>query len=299
MLPRLWRCADPSWWEFWTSAPLSTLGLALLTFVSALLLLAEHRRAEHVLVLICNLVVSAIGLAALGLMGGLGLRLCGLDPSWLYNAAKTLWLFGGWPLLLLHIWRIWPVQPPPQQRILRRLILGVVALATVAILVVSLALNSAQGVFATLIRVSVMYPLDSVTPFVTTDECLAVHRLEYLSRHEHPPVDLARLPGELADAELAARGTQVDRAVCARALHSYRTRVLRGELPDPETLDVAACKDCPGVEAELRAWTADPSHTQGSRELAHNALGLMLYAPTSIAPSHHEQRKLRPPARSP
>jgi hypothetical protein len=87
-----------------------------------------------------------------------------------------------------------------------------------------------------------------------------------------------------------------------RTLHSYRVEVRRRELREPQTLDVAACPGCPGVEQELRDWIADEGHTEASRELARLAPSGTLYPPE--APRRHRgspnpDRMLRYPSSSP
>jgi hypothetical protein len=301
MLPRLWQCADASWWEQWTSLPVSSWGLATVVMVGVVLLLARRPYAEHVMVVARNLAGATLALAVAGLAGGLLLRLFGRDPSWWYRAARLLWLLGGWPTFAASIWYTWRAPPTPPYRLRRRVFFGLVGVACFAVLLLRLT-SSGHGSASRLARAAATYTFDGVTPLFATDECLAEHRLVYLSRRKDPQLDAARLPGYVIQAELDARSKHLDRSVYARALHSYRVKVRRGEFLEPETLDDAACYRCPGVEQELRDWIADEGHTEASRELARLALSGTLYTPE--APPRHRggpkpDRMLRYPSRSP
>jgi hypothetical protein len=282
------------------SLPVSSWGLAIIVMVGVVLLLARRPNAEHVMVVARNLAGAALALAVAGLAGGLLLRLFGRDPSWWYRAASLLWLFGGWPVLAASIWYTWRAPPTPAHRLRRRVFFGLVGVVCFAILLLRLTF-SGDGPASRLARAAATYTFDSVTPLFATDECLAEHRLEYLSRRKDPQLDAARLPGYVIEAELAARSKYLDPNVYGRALHGYRAKVRRGDLLEPETLEAAACHACPGVEQELRAWIADGGHSDGSRELAQTALSLTLYPPVTRKRrgGDSSSRMLRYPSSSP
>lgn len=301
MLPRLWRCADARWWEELTSLPNSIWGGTTLVAIAVVLLLAKHRYAEGAMNVARNVAGATVVLAFAGLASGLLLRLLGYDPTWCYRAAGFLWLIVGWPLLATSVWHVrrWP--PTTAHRHSRRVVFGLLGVSCLAVLLFKFAFIG-HGPMTELARVAVTYTFDGVTPLFATDECLAEHRLVYLSRRKDPQLDAARLPGYVIQAELDARSKHLDRSVYARALHSYRVKVRRGELFEPETLDDAACYRCPGVEQELRDWIVDEGHTEASRELARLALSGTLYPPE--APRRHRggpkpDRMLRYPSRSP
>jgi hypothetical protein len=301
MLPRLWQCADARWWEPWTSLPVSIWGVTGLVAIAAVLLLAKRRYAEEAMNVARNLAGATLTLTFAGLAGGLLLRLLGPNPSWCYRAASLAWLAVGWPLLAASIWHVrrWP--PTASHRLSRRVVFGLIGASCFALLLFKFAFIG-HGPMTQLARIATTYVFDGVTPLFSTDECLAEHRLQYLSRRPDPNLDAARFPGYVIELELDARSKHVDRGVYARALHSYRVKVRRGELLEPETLDAAACPGCPGVEQELRAWIADEGHTEASRELARLALSGTLYPPE--APRRHRgrpnpDRMLRYPSRPP
>jgi len=301
MLPRIWRCADARWWEAWTSLPNSIWGVTTLVAIAVVLLLAKPRYAEGAMNVARNLAGATMILAFAGLASGLLLRLLGHNPSGCYRAASLLGLIVGWPSLAASIWHVrrWP--PTTAHRHWRRVVFGLVGVSCFAVLLFKFAFIG-HGPMTELARVAVAYTFDGLTPLFATDECLAERRLEYLSRRQDPQIDAARLPGYVIEAELGARSKHLDRSVYARALHSYRVKVRRGELREPQTLDVAACPGCPGVEQELRDWIADEGHTDASRELARSALSLTLYPPKP--PRRHRggpkpDRMLRYPSRSP
>lgn len=300
MLPRLWQCADPSWWEPWASLPVSIWGLGAIVIVGGVLLLTKRPQAEHAMVVARNLAGATLILAVVGLAVGVPWRLLGRDPSWCYRGARLLWLFGGWPLLAASIWHTWRAPPAVVHRVRRRVVF--VLIGMVCFLVLSLRLAfSGDGPTSRLLRAVAIYTFDGVTPLFATDECLAEHRLEYLSRRKDPQLDAARLPGYVIAAELAARSKYLDPNAYGYALHSYRAKVRRGDLLEPETLADAACHACPGVEQELRAWIADEGHSDDSRQLAQEALSLTLYPP--ITRKHRggnsSDRMLRYPSSSP
>lgn len=300
MLPRLWQCADASWWQPWTSLPVSSWGLGAIVIVGIVLMLVRQPHAEHAMVVARNLAGATLFLAVAGLAVGVPWRLLGRDPSWCYRAARLLWLFGGWPLLAASIWHTRRAPPTLVHGFRRRIVFGLIgAVCSVALL--SRLAFSGNGPTSRLLLAAATYTFDGLTPLFATDECLAEHRLEYLSRRKDPQLDAARLPGYVIEAELAARSKHLDPNVYGRALRSYRAKVRRGDLLAPETLADAACHACPGVEQELRAWIADEGHSDDSRELAKEALSLTLYPPVprTRRGGDSSDRMLRYPTRSP
>lgn len=283
------------------SLPNSIWGVTALVLVAVVLLLAKHRSAEGAMNVARNLAGTTLVLAVAGLASGLFVRAFGRDPSWCYRTASLVWLVVGWPTLAVSIWHVRRQPPTATHFHLRRIVFSLVGLSCLVVLLLKLAF-SGNGPMTELVRGATTYAFDGVTPLFATDECLALRRIEYLTWRRDKEVDAARLPGYSNDAELRARAKFVDRRIYAAALHSYRMKVRRGEIHEPETLDDAACPGCPGVERELRDWIADEGHTESSRELARHALSGTLYPPEKPKRNRavpDPDRMLRYPSRSP
>jgi len=275
MIPRLWECEEPSWWESALGAPLSIYAVGALIVAAAVLNLLHLRVGRVANGLLAAITLAMMALASVGLVAGVLLRLFGANPSMAYEVVRAWWLSAGWPLVCVTIWgrrsdlaSSSPVgaRPPSVGAFSVGLaVTGVLLLAFRLLQGLSPAASSVIGGFAT--------PLvDQATTWLQTDACLAAHRLEYSSLGDN-----WRQFGEAADHELWRR--RADPSVYGFALRSYRLKVKGGELPQPQTLRAAECATCPYVRTELQAWIQDAGQSDQSRELADEALTEMQEAP--------------------
>lgn len=95
--------------------------------------------------------------------------------------------------------------------------------------------------------------------------------------------------------ELGRRHPHIDRQAFIDAFRSYRSKVLSGDLPEPETLEGLGCMRCPEIQQELRHWSSDERHSPGSREVAARQLDEILRPKAPAAPRDPNQFMLRYP----
>jgi len=306
MIPRLWQCADPTWWEQLLSIPLSSYTVILLLAVyCALRGWQSGPRSRVVEKLLVVTWAANLAILGLGFLIGLVLRVGGGNPSWGYETMRLVWILAGWPLVGLTVWRYWrrsgdtesPAQPP---RWIDRVVLTLVAGVIVSVAVLLAYVRNSEEQNVHLARNFFENVFDDFTPWFATDECLVEHSLEYLARkHDGTLIDFRQGPGLSAGAEINGRRPHVDPHSAVLALRSYRRKVREARLPEPETLDGLWYKRDPGVQAELRAWAQDPRHSKASRELAAQALQEILHPKPPPPKVDTERFMLRTPRSAP
>jgi len=232
----------------------------------------------------------------LGISGGVGLRVVGLNPSWSYETAVWLELVGGWPLVA---WTIWWVRHKPHRESsmgpVETLFLGggLAMVAGAGLLLIFLR-SSPDGLLSMMSDNIVRVLFDTYASALQTDSCLAEHRFKYLTRPQ-VSYDIDRAAGNAATDELYRRKPHVNREIYLRALKSYRTKLAAHLLPEPATLYDAVCHSCPGVAAELGEWETDARLSEGTRRLAQVTRAKILEARHATPALSSDDRMLRYP----
>jgi hypothetical protein len=269
--------------------PLSGYALLALLILAPLIRVSRVHGAVLAGRALLHLSLAVVAIVMLGIFGGVLLRLTGFNPSWAYELARWVWILAGWPILA---WTAWQVQrtnaglrTPSASEWIAALCLSAMALG-VGLLVIAV-------LRADLWTRTGRWLVDDYSTWLQTDDCLAEHRLEYLTL-KPDKYDFNRAPGQLAHRTLVGRGRQVNRSVHVNALRSYHRKVREGVVPEPETFMGALCTTCPDVTAELEEWVKDERLPEETRRLAEAARSRILNPDPSPSQSH-DDRRLRYP----
>jgi hypothetical protein len=177
VIPRLWQCAEPTWWEYLLGLPLSGYSLAILLALAPLVRAFRLPGAVLLPRALLHLGGAAISLLIFGILGGFFLRVAELNPSRAYETARWLWLAAGWPILAFTARMVRRNQAvlrtPRNSETVPLVCLSVIA-ASAGLVVVLLQVADFR------IFRAVRWFLDDHTTWLQTDACLAEHRLQYL-----------------------------------------------------------------------------------------------------------------------
>lgn len=289
MIPRLWQCERPEWWEHLLGAPFSSYAVFVLLGVY-IYLRARQRRSAALLVrrLWLALIMANVTIVASGLFIGLVVRVMGGSPNSVYEGARAAWLGFGWATMVgVAAWHFKsPVTVPPVESpfsVPKRINLAFLAIFVMLIAPLVGFFRYTHSPTIQMARAILEFFPDIFSPAFQTDECLYEHELEYLAPQGGdygPPGSLAaNNAGDELGSRLRSRNLRIDIEPANRAFRSYRQKVLRGELREPKAFDGLNFRNHPRQLAELRAWAEDPRHSDESRALARRTLEEILHPP--------------------
>jgi hypothetical protein len=282
MIPRVWQCERPEWWEHLLGVPFSSYAVLVLLAAYVYLYAGQWHRLASIVRRVGLILMAVNGaIVASGLFVGLVVRLLGGSPNTVYEGARAIWLGSGW--ITVGGALAWSIKQPPPPRpsdnpfpTLKRLKLALLAVVVMLMAPAIGFLRYTDSPTVQTTRAILEFFPDAFTTVLQTDECLYEHKLEYLAPGGSaygPPGGLAATKaGDELGSRLRSRNISTDIEPANRAFRSYRQKVLRGELQEPKSFDGLKFRDHPRQLAELRAWAADTNHSDESRALARMVL---------------------------